>query len=129
MHDRRSLIERQELCTVSGMEQMPQFPPERRVIRMFPDYGRRHPLWENSTLTWDVGYTTTPEMYGLSRELAEDLEGWQSFFERHADPFQGWDSEHNLQKWLRDGEWLARCLQEEVQVFADVQREFGGHPT
>jgi hypothetical protein len=111
------------------MEQMPQFPPERRVIRMFPDYGRRYPLWENSTLTWDVGCTTTPETYGLSRELAEDLEGWQSFFETHADPFQGWDSEQNLHKWLRDGEWLARRLQEEVQVFADVQREFGGHRT
>lgn len=117
------------LCTVSGMEQMPQVPPERRVIRMFPDYGRRYPLWENSTPTWDVGYTTTPAMYRLSFELSEDLEGWQSFFETHADPFDGWDSERNLQKWLRDGEWLARRLQEEVQAFADFQLEFGGHRT
>ena len=31
------------------------------------------------------------------------------------------------EKWLRDGEWLARRLQEEVQSFADVQREFGPH--
>ena len=115
--------------TVSGMDQMPQFRPGRRVIRMFPDYGRRYPLWENSTPTWDVGYTTTPEMYGLSSELAEDLEGWQAFFETHADPFDGWDSERNLRKWLRDGEWLARRLQAEVQAFADVQREFGGHRT
>lgn len=111
------------------MEQMPQVPPKRRVIRLFTDYGRRYPLWENSTQTWDVGYTTTPAMYGLSLELAEDLEGWQSFFETQADPFDGWDSERNLQSWLRDGEWLARRLQEEVQAFADVEREFGGHRT
>jgi hypothetical protein len=26
---------------------------------------------------------------------------------------------------LRDGEWLARRLEEEVQDFADVKREFG----
>ena len=103
----------------------PQAPPERRVIRTFCDYGRRHPLWESSTPTWDVGYTTTPETYGLSPELAEDLEGWQAFFESHGDPFEGWDSDANLQKWLRDGAWLADRLQAEVQSFADVRREFG----
>ncbi|MFG6504563.1 hypothetical protein [Microbacterium sp. P05] len=104
---------------------MPQLPPERREIRMFPDYGRRYPLWGNSTPTWDVGYTTSSETYGLSDELAEDLEGWQSYFEAHANPFEGWDSDTNLGKWLRDGEWLAKRLQDEVQSFADVKREFG----
>ncbi|MCR2786125.1 MULTISPECIES: hypothetical protein [unclassified Microbacterium] len=106
---------------------LPRFPPERRVIRMFADYSRDFPLWENSTPTWDVGYTTTPETYGLSQELTEDLAGWQAFFEEHADPFEGWDADTNLQKWLRDGEWLADRLQDEVQAFADVQREFGSH--
>lgn len=48
---------------------MEQTPPQRRVIRLFPDYSRDYPLWENSTATWDVGYTTTPETYGLSQEL------------------------------------------------------------
>lgn len=104
---------------------MEQIPPARRVIRLFPDYSRDYPLWENSTPTWDVGYTTTPETYGLSKELGEDLAGWQAFFEEHADPLKGWDTEANLQKWLRDGEWLAHRLQEEVQEFANVQREFG----
>jgi hypothetical protein len=103
----------------------PQIPPERRQIRLFPDWGRRYPLWENSTLTWDVGYTTTPETYGLSKELAEDLEGWQAFWEAHLDPFEGWDSEVNRQTWLRDGEWLARRLRDEVASFADVASEFG----
>ncbi|QIK62795.1 hypothetical protein G7068_05975 [Leucobacter viscericola] len=40
--------------------------PARRTIRLFPGYGRDWPLWENSTPTWNVGYTTTPETYGLS---------------------------------------------------------------
>ena len=38
---------------------------------------------------------------------------------------QGWDSDANLQKWLSDGEAIAVRLQDEVQSFADVQREFG----
>lgn len=92
---------------------------------MFPDYSRVYPLWENSTATWDVGYTTTPETYGLSEELAADLAGWQAFFEAHPDPFEGWDTASNLARWLRDGEWLATRLQDEVQSFADVNREFG----
>jgi hypothetical protein len=92
---------------------------------MFPDYGRRYPLWENSTPIWDVGYATTPDTYGLSPKLAEDLEGWQAFWEQHDDHFEGWDDDANLQKWLRDGEWLAQRLQDEVQSFADVKREFG----
>lgn len=107
---------------------MEQIPPDRRTIRMFPDYGREYPLWENSTATWDVGYTTTPETYGLSDELAAGLEGWQAFFETHADPFEGWDSEENRVRWLRDGDWLARRLEEEVGSFADVKREFGAAP-
>jgi hypothetical protein len=81
---------------------MEQVPPPRRVIRLFPDYSRDYPLWENSTPTCDVGYTTTPEAYGLSHELGEDLAAWQAFFEEHANPFDGWDTEENLQKWLSD---------------------------
>jgi hypothetical protein len=75
---------------------------------LFPDYSRDYPL-------------------RLSQERAEDLAGWQAFFEEHADPFEGWDTDANLQKWLRDGDWLADRLQDEVQAFADVKREFGSH--
>jgi hypothetical protein len=95
------------------------------VIRVFPDHGRRYPLWENSTPTWDVGYTTAPDTYGLSEELAQDLEGWQAFCATHADPFDGWDDDDNRHKWLRDGKWLARRVAAEVASFADVEAEFG----
>ena len=95
------------------------------MIRLFPDPARDYPLWEDSTPSWDVGYTTTPETNGLSDELGDDLAAWQAFFEEHANPFAGWDSDANLQKWLSDGEAIAVRLQDEVQSFADVQREFG----
>lgn len=103
---------------------MNQVPPRRRIIRVFPDYGRDFPLWENSTATWDVGYTTTPDTYGLSTELSHDLAGWQAFWETHADPFNGWDTDASREKWLRDGDWLVTRLRREVAEFADVQAEF-----
>ena len=53
------------------------------------------------------GYKTTPETYGLSQELGDDLAAWQAFFEEHANPFEGWDTDANLKKWLSDGESLA----------------------
>ena len=114
-----------QIVCVGSVQFMEQIPPHRRVIRLFPEYSRDYPLWENSTPSWDVGYTTTPETYGLSRQLGEDLAAWQAFFEEHANPFEGWDSDANLQKWLSDGESIAVRLQDEVQSFADVQREFG----
>lgn len=101
-----------------------QTPPARRVIRLFPDYSRDYPLWEDSTPTWDVGYTTTPATYGLSPELASDLARWQASFERHADPERGWDSDDDERLWRREGEALARRLQDEVRSFADVSAEF-----
>ncbi|MCW3493596.1 hypothetical protein [Microbacterium sp. SSM24] len=107
---------------------MEQHQPMRRVIRMFPDYGRDYPLWENSTPTWDVGYTTTPADYGLSEELGAELGAWQAFWEEHANSSEEWDTDDNLRAWLRRGEALARRVQTEVSEFADVQIEFGPRP-
>ncbi|GAB3916805.1 hypothetical protein GCM10011575_25680 [Microlunatus endophyticus] len=103
---------------------MEQTPPERRRIRLFPDHGRYYPLWENSAPTWDVGYATSPEDYGLSPRLAAALADWQAFWECHVDPFKGWDSAGNRQQWEHDGHRLARDLQTEVHAFADVHPEF-----
>jgi len=106
------------------MQPRSQIPPERRAIRLFPDYTRVYPLWENSTPTWDAGYTTGPEDYGLSARLAADLAEWQSFWEAHHDPFEGWDAEANRQVWLHDGHALTKRLSDEVAAFADVYAEF-----
>ena len=102
---------------------MEQVPPPRRVIRLFPDYSRDWPLWENSTPTWDVGYTTTPETYGLTEELTAHIDAWNRFWEANFDHPKGWDSSEARERWGADGEEIARRLREEVAAFADVQYE------
>ncbi|MDF2045123.1 hypothetical protein P2P98_03035 [Microbacterium sp. Kw_RZR3] len=98
-------------------------PPTRRVIRLFPGYGRDWPLWENSTPTWDLGYTTTPAEYGLSSALTRDLAEWNTLWEANFDPFEGWKNEPARESWRESGDRIATRLQEEVRDFADVQYE------
>ena len=93
-----------------------------RVIRLFPEYGRDWPL-ENSTPTRDVGYTTTPDMYGLSEELTRDIAEWNALWEVNFDPFDGWRCESAREKWRKDGVGIAARLRAEVRSFADVQYE------
>jgi hypothetical protein len=103
---------------------LPQMrPPERRTIRLFPDYSRDWPLWENSTPTWDVGYATTPDHYGLSKTLSRSLGLWNSFWEAHFDPFDGWDALESRNWWKAEGERLHILLSAEVASFADVSYE------
>lgn len=97
--------------------------PKRRVIRLFPDYGRDWPLWENSMPTWDVGYTTTPEMYGLSDDLTRDMATWNALWEGNFDPFDGWKSDAAREQWREDGVSIVSRLRGEVADFADVTYE------
>jgi hypothetical protein len=97
--------------------------PERRTIRLFPDYGRDWPLWENTTPTWDVGYTTSPECYGLSERLTRELAAWNNFWEAHFDPMDGWDMSEHRERWATEGERIRDLLSAEVASFADVVYE------
>src|SRR5690606_5108708 len=98
-------------------------PPDRRVIRLFPDYGRDWPLGENSTPTWDVGYTTAPDMYGLSDDLTRDMAAWNALRETNFDPFEGWTSDKAREQWRKDGLDIVSRLRTEVADFADVKYE------
>lgn len=98
-------------------------PPDRRVIRLFPEYARAWPLWENSTPTWDVGYTTTPETYGLSAELTRDMAEWNAQWEAAFDPFDGWKDDAARARWRQEGVAIAARLRAEVAEFADVSYE------
>lgn len=102
---------------------MTEMPSERRVIRLFPEYSRDWPLRENSTPTWDVGYTTTPAMYGLSEDLTTSIAAWNAFWEAHFDDADGWDSVEARDQWGVAGEEITRRLSDEVAEFADVQYE------
>ena len=97
--------------------------PDRRVIRLFPEYGVDWPLWEDSTPTWDVGYSTTPEMYGLSDDLMRDMAEWNRFWDANFDPFDGWSSAAACERWRQEGTAIAERLRAEVADFADVSYE------
>jgi len=102
---------------------MVNIPPARRVIRLFPDYSRDWPLWENSTPTWDVGYTTTPDIYGLSEDLTRDMAAWNTLWEANFVAEVGWTSDDARAQWQRDGLAIAERLRAEVADFADVKYE------
>jgi hypothetical protein len=96
----------------------------RQVIRLFPDYCRDWPLWENSGgPAGDVGYTRAPSEYGLSEGLSDALGAWNDFWTEHFDPFKGWDAAANEAKWIADGRKVAAWLRREVAEFADVSYE------
>lgn len=98
-------------------------PPARRVIRLFPDYGRDWPLCENSTPDWDVGYTTTPALYGLSAALTQDMAEWNALWVRNFDPFDGWRNDTAREQWCEHGANIAARLRDEALAFADVEYE------
>ncbi|MGP9722970.1 hypothetical protein ACT3SZ_03005 [Corynebacterium sp. AOP40-9SA-29] len=108
-------------------------PPERRQIRLFPDYGRDYPLWENTVfedtpegprVIWAIGNLPSAETYGLSTELSTRLRSWQQFWGDHTVEFGSWDSAENEKAWLDEGEEIARDLATEVSDFADVLPQF-----
>ncbi|WP_440713354.1 hypothetical protein [Gordonia sp. FQ] len=95
-------------------------PPARRVIRLFPDWGRDYPLWENSAGAWDVGYTTGPDTYFLSPELAGRLAAWQRDWEGIFDEDREPDPRASA-RWRTEGDELALLLADEVAEYADVE--------
>ena len=66
----------------SSAEELGPDGSERKVYAQQTTRTSRHPplsrvrtrlaAVESSTPTWDVGYTTNPEMYGLSEQLSQD---------------------------------------------------------
>lgn len=91
-----------------------------RFIRMFPDYGRDYPLWENGS----GNYTVTADDLELSTPLADALRCWQQRWDDECLDSSAWSSEQARLDWLRDGEALCERLQHEIWEFAEVVREF-----
>lgn len=87
-----------------------------RVIRFFPDWGRKYPLWESET----PEYATRPEDYGLSTELAFRLEKWLKHWALHFDYDSGWDSSESKSASNKEGNKLIQDLSREVSDFARV---------
>lgn len=88
---------------------------ELRVVRFFPDHGHRWPLWDSA-----VGYTATPEDFGLSSALTRDLRQWYDEWEVAVGPAEPWADPVAERNWEERGDLLALRLAEEVWDFAIV---------
>lgn len=95
--------------------------PDRRVIRLFPDYGHRWPLWENDRPGHPSKYTMVPSDYGLSKELTAKLRAWYDAWDAENLYENGWSSPANELAWKNEGAHLAEQLSDEVKAFADVE--------
>lgn len=93
----------------------------RRVIRLFPDYGHRWPLWENSTAERPTKYTMEPADFGLSQKLTSRLRTWYDAWDAENLYENGWSSLEIETAWKQEGAIIAEQLREEVRVFADVE--------
>ncbi len=81
-----------------------------RTIRFFFDWGHRWPLWESGT----DKYTMEPSDFGLSEELTRRLRRLYDLWSEHLDPFEGWDSEENFQRFDRDRTEVIQILRSEL---------------
>ncbi|WP_106814498.1 hypothetical protein [Microbacterium timonense] len=91
-------------------------PDGRRVIRMFPEWAVRWPLWESFTDNYPLDAADLP----ISGALAAQLAAWNDVWQDRGldDPVaDGWHDE---------GWALYRRLQAELEGVAEVRPEFGG---
>ena len=93
----------------------------RRVIGLFPDYGHRWPLWENSTRERPTKYTMEPADLGLSQSLTERLRTWYDVWDAENLYENGWNTPENERSWIAEGASIAEQLREEVKAFAEVE--------
>lgn len=81
-----------------------------REIRFFFDWGHWWPLWESGT----EKYAMEPDDYDLSAELTSLLRHLYDHWHQHVDPVAGWDSEENLQLFIRERDEAIHLLREEL---------------
>jgi len=85
-----------------------------RVIRVFPEWVRGWPLWENFT----EDYHLTGPALGLTGELSDALYEWNGIWlARHED-------EPAPEGWQEHGRNLVQLLQTELNGIAEVRPEF-----
>jgi len=92
----------------------------RRMIRMFPDYGHRWPLWESSTAESPTKYTMEPTDFELSQHLTQRLRSWYDTWDAENLFESDWSSPRNEKLWKEEGASIAEELRAEVKAFADV---------
>lgn len=85
-----------------------------RELQVFPDWGRKWPLW--------MGTAIRPESLKVPTELADRLQQWTFEWQTVLNPQKEnrWHDVEVGRRWIRDGERLVselqHCLGDEVHV-------------
>lgn len=88
-----------------------------RILRVFPDWGHRWPLWETGT----ASYANTPELYGLSPEVTAGLRAWHDDWEQHFDIDTGWPDPVHEERSVTELRRLAAMITSEIGSWIRVQ--------
>lgn len=86
----------------------------RRVIRLFPDWGREWPLWES----FSEQYTLDAEDLALSGELAAQLHAWNAAWQARQ------ETDAIPEGWVEQGRELHARVQTELDAVAEVRPDF-----
>jgi hypothetical protein len=89
-------------------------PDGRRVIRLFPDWGREWPIWES----FSDEYTLDAEDLPLSSELSADIYAWNAAWQARAETDPVPDG------WAEHGRYLHARMQAELHAVAEVRPDF-----
>jgi hypothetical protein len=89
-------------------------PDGRRVIRLFPDWGREWPLWES----FSDDYTLSADDLTLSPGLANELYQWNQTWQRRS------ETDPIPDGWMERGRELHADMQEELKDLAEVRADF-----
>lgn len=89
-------------------------PDGRRVIRLFPEWGREWPLWES----FSDQYTVNAADLSLSDEVAAELDEWNAAWQARG------ESEPVPDGWIEQGWRLHARMQAELRAFAEVRPDF-----
>lgn len=89
-------------------------PDGRRVIRLFPDWGREWPIWES----FSDEYTLDAEGLPLSSELSADIYAWNAAWQARAETDPVPDG------WAEHGRYLHARMQAELHAVAEVRPDF-----
>lgn len=89
-------------------------PDGRRVIRLFPDWGREWPLWES----FSDDYALSADDLNLSPDLANELYRWNRAWQSRS------ETDPTPDGWMDRGRELRADLQEELKDLAEVRADF-----
>lgn len=95
---------------------------QRRIVRVFHDYGSPWPLWESGS----DKYAMDPTDYHLSANLTAILRECGELFETHNVPVDGWTSHERRQQYLNLMREAVDQLRAELSGVADVSVEVPG---